>query len=125
MNKYTPTDTKALIDSLRTVGMSCTKVSRDMGMSDNWLSSTISQTGGVPQSVVNYLDKVYGIKPERYAPQSQKEADMKSIIDQFEFAVTKALQENNPIDYERLYKVIYNATKEAMSEALKGEEDDG
>lgn len=72
MNKYTPTDTKALIDSLRTVGMNCTKVSRDMGMSDNWLSSTISQTGGVPQSVVNYLDKVYGIKPEQYAPQSKK-----------------------------------------------------
>lgn len=111
----------ALKNALKSKNKSMTDVSQELGYSNNYLSSMINAYSGVPVVVANYLDKVYGIKPEAYADE-EKEEKPKLTQSELEFTISKALEAYQPIDYERLYKVIYSATHEAMARALKGEE---
>ena len=117
-------DRSRWIEALRMVGLTQIKLSKELGLSDNYISSTIAQQNGLPYMVANYVEKIYGIKPETYAPVSAEREEAQYRADNLELIISRSLDAYQPIDYERLYKVIYSAVFEAMDKVLNGKNEE-
>ncbi len=120
---------KSLINS---TGHSCSYISREMGYVPQTLPNKIRK-GYILQVDANYLELAYGIKQEQYEliNETDEPANKPKLSGfdhltqaQIEKSFANALDEYDAIDYERLYKVIYSATYEAMKIALGDDKND-
>lgn len=110
---------------LKETGDSTANISVEMGYGKSALSNRI-RLGYINVTDAKYLELVYGIKREQYeVPEDveddpsdeEKELTAKISQSQIEKSIANALGEYQPIDYERLYKVIYSAAYEAVRKA--------
>lgn len=106
----------------KAMGKTVTAVSEEMGYGHAALGVKLGKNYLMNRDIV-FLEKIYGIKPEYYMPTEVEEPKTETAIStltqaQIEKAFANALDEYDAIDYERLYKVIYSATYEAMKKAL-------
>ena len=114
---------RALLDA---TGVSLAQISRDMGYGNTALNNKVKR-GYLMAVDAKYLEIVYGITPKQYeivSPDQKSEDETPEISHEgrltqteIQVAIEKAIKEHEPINYERLYKVIYSATYEAVKKA--------
>lgn len=93
-------DVQRFKTALRTRGLNMSSVSREMGFSDSYLNkvtirSEISKTAAI------LLERCYNIKPEEYIVRDEKESTQEAV------------------NYDDMYKVVYDAVYKAMKMAIK------
>lgn len=89
-------------------GLNMAEVSIELGHSRSFLNGicgTSNRAAKISKSASIFLDKLYNIKYEDYAPDGVKSKS----------AVPAEKEQDSPsIDYDRLYKVVYNAVYNAL-----------
>lgn len=123
--KLLPVDEGRLREVLKERGLSLAQVSIDMGYARTALAKKLKE-GKITQPDSKLLETIYNIKYDDYKPLTVAEttghvgAGMSQA--QLEWSIEKVLQKYQPIDYERLYKVVYSAMVEALKADLRGDE---
>ena len=85
-------------------GLTSAKAGRELGFSDNYFAN-VKARGRMSKSGALLLDRVYGIKESDYAVHEEQEVKVETIA--------------QPIDYDKLYEVIYTAVYQAVKMAWK------
>lgn len=110
MKKSTLTEISGirLENALLKQGVTLKMASNELGYSD-WFLSNCKSRNKINRAAVVGLESRYGIKFDEYKdePEEVKEEPQEVYTD--------------PIDYERLWKIFYTASKKAVEEALRGE----
>ena len=129
-----PIDGKALMEEIRSrTGLTASGISEAMGYSRNYIG-VACHNGRLSQSTVMVLEKVYGIKPESYLLAYGEEVKdppiSKEVTDRIEHQILELIRVDKRIEatldthivtLQGLEKVVYQAVKQAMVEALSGE----
>lgn len=89
-------------------GVTQVEVQRIIGVGTTYFSSSF-ETNRISMLVADALEAKFNIKKEEYAPE------------EITVPVSESVASLTEEDWERLYKVIYSATYEAMKRALSGE----
>ena len=95
-------------------GYSLQEASRQLGYSKYFLNNCRSRNT-INNSCMVMLNSMFGISFEDI------KRDEPEIIKVLEEEPAEAVSEKDVIDYERLWKVIYTATKKAITEAMNNE----
>ena len=98
-----PVDWVKLEAVLRKRGLTMSEVSTGMGHSMHYMSQQKSD-GILKKKSAVFLDKVYGIRSEDYAPEGIREEKGK-----------------DQISYATIYDAVYRAMKMALAEVLSGD----
>lgn len=105
-------DGEKLAEILKERGLMATKVSAEIGYHPSAISRCV-KAGHMAKNMAKSIELRYGIACDKFViPEEKKQPEQASfdlVIDEKKTA--------DPIDYEKLWKVIYTATYEAMKKA--------
>lgn len=108
--KTVPCDFFKLKEVLHTRGRTLDRASQEIGYNRNYLASRKNLNEGLPNTAVILLEKVFGIMPEDYAP----------TVYEVEVIPTPTQGGESLPDlselYQTIYKAVYTAVKDALSE---------
>ena len=113
-------DGEALRAEIKKRGLKLEQLSVELGYSKSYLNNCILREQ-MPVAASKYLEMVYEIPANSYKPVAKRTEENPAGLTQahIEWSIEKALQTHKPIDYERLYKVIYSAVYEALQMPAK------
>lgn len=98
-----------LENALLKQGVTLRQASNELGYSD-WFLSNCKSRNKINKAATIGIESRYGIRLDDYKdePEEVKEEEPQEV-------------HADPIDYERLWKIFYTASKKAVEEALRGE----
>lgn len=106
-------DEKKLRKILKDRGLQLDIVSQEIGFDKSFMAKSLSR-GSFSRNALRGLDMRYGIHYDDIKPEEPKQEP-----EQMELQVQQDQQENvkiEPIDYQKLFAVVYQAFKKALSE---------
>lgn len=104
-----PVDRERMYEAIKKRGLTSSEVSLALGYDKTYITS-ICGNGKMSLSAAKFLETLYHIMPEEYAPITEK-------VVQKEVQIDKPIQVQSAIDYEKLGRVIASAVYEAVSKA--------
>ena len=116
-DKYLSIDADAFKSAVKEKGITLDDLSRKMRYGHSTLSAKL-RNGRFTSQDAMLVEMIAEIPLEAYQEKPKHEATPKVTQMQIETSIERVLGNWNPIDYERLYKIIYSATLEAMKQAL-------
>ena len=116
-DNYLNIDADAFKSAIKATGITLDDLSRKMRYGHSTLSAKI-RNGRFTSQDAMLVEMIVGVPFEAYEKKPKHDTTPKVTQMQIETSIERVLDNWNPIDYERLYKVIYSATYEAMKQAL-------
>lgn len=109
-------DAGRLKQAVKDRGLTLASISKRMGFEQSYFSAMLRK-GEISNLVVSFLQAEYGIETHEYAClESGRPSEMSQ--GQLEKSIMNVLKEYEPIDYERLYKVIGASVREAIEDTV-------